>query len=220
MTTFLAWHNLLFYLPLLLGIILVLGAAMGVADFAGDIDVDMDIDADADMDLDADADADGDADSDGGIGAVRGLLMLLGVGRVPLSILMMVALLVFGGVGISAKMMLLPSTGVLAATGVAAAIAFVSMLVLSGVSARGIAKLVPSTETYARSGDALIGSVARAHLRIDTGFGLAQVTDDTGTLFEIRCRSYGARIAKGSEVLITEYDAESDVFTVESCEEL
>jgi len=92
------WYNLIFYIPLILGIILALGVVLGFADMAhGDVDGDVEADIDGDIDGDADADADSDADQDSDdIGGLR-VLSILGFGKVPVMLVIMTMLLVFVG---------------------------------------------------------------------------------------------------------------------------
>ena len=92
------------------------------------------------MDLDADADVPGD------------LLGWLGVGRVPLLMLIVVFLAIFGLVGLIIQQAVGPLPAALAA-----AIAGVAALPLTGIGARGLARIMPRDETTAVSLDSLVG---------------------------------------------------------------
>jgi membrane protein implicated in regulation of membrane protease activity len=215
----LEWTSLIFTIPILFGALLVLGSALGFVDFGGDVDVDADVEADVDADVDADADIDADApdaDADHEVHGGPGVLELFGFGKVPLSVLLMVAAFLFGGLGLCTTLALaavLPQTALRAL--VSLAVALVGAGVFTGAIARVLARWIPTTETYATTHWELLGTSGVAELDIDPRFGRANVRDLTGSLIKIRCRSYGARIPKGAEVLVTDYDPEAGVYTVE-----
>jgi hypothetical protein len=203
---------LIFTIPILVGVLLVIGSALGLSDFGTDLD--LDADADADVELDADVDADVEADHGPHLG--HGALELLGFGKVPLSVLITVATFLFGGLGICTTIAfasVLPHATVRAL--VALVVATSGTFILTGAAARLLARLIPSTETYAPTHWELLGASGTAELDIDPQFGLANIRDNTGSLIKIRCRSYDKKIPKGSEVLVTDYDPERDVYTVD-----
>ena len=88
----LAWYNLIFLLPLAVGLLLIFGNMAGIG-----------ADADADVDHDADADHDHDAGSK----LFLHVLTALGVGKVPLSIVMMLMCMIFGGIGMMLNFILM-----------------------------------------------------------------------------------------------------------------
>ena len=111
------WWNLIFLLPfglalLYLGLYTLSGITFGDADIDHGFDADHDLSADHDMGADAGHDLDADQDMDAGHDAAPAAghasgplapLSWLGVGRVPLSILLMVLLLTWGVVGFVAN---------------------------------------------------------------------------------------------------------------------
>jgi membrane protein implicated in regulation of membrane protease activity len=100
-------------------------------------------------------DADTDVGADGG-----DLLGWLGVGRVPLLMLLVLFLGLFGLIGITIQQIAASLAGVPMAPWNAAAIAFVATLPLLGVAARAVARIVPQDETTAVSLDSLLGKRA------------------------------------------------------------
>lgn len=112
--------------------------------------------------------ADGDAD----------LLGWLGVGQVPLLMLLVVFLALFGLIGLTLQQIVTGMAGVPMSPWNAAGVAFVASLPLLGISARALARIMPQDETTAVGLDSLIakratitvgiarrGSPARAQVR-------------------------------------------------------
>src|SRR5690554_5847451 len=108
----LAWWNLIFAVPFALGLLYMgLYIATGITFGDGDVDADAEVDADVDGDVDADAEADGDADHDAehhAPGPLASAMELLGVGRVPLSLVLMVLVLTWGLIGTIVNRLLWP----------------------------------------------------------------------------------------------------------------
>ena len=231
----LAWWNLVFLVPLALAltylaIYCVTGAMFGDADADADTEVDTDVDpevgADAEIDGDADVDADVDADSDAGhVGhhsssagrSAIGGLAWIGVGRVPLSLVLMVLMLTWGFIGfitnqflhdVVSRQWLIPL--------VSLPVAAVGSLLTTRLLARGMSRLMPTEETYARRRKDLLGEVGEAIYPIDERFGMAAVRDDRGNLYQVPCRVEPGRlpIAKGEKVLLVSYEATRNIFHV------
>lgn len=80
------------------------------------------------------------------------LLGWLGVGRVPLLILLVVFLALFGLIGLAIQQLLGPLP-----LWIATPAAVVAALPMTGLSARGIARIMPGDETTAVSLDSLVG---------------------------------------------------------------
>ena len=119
------WHNLIFLIPLSLGVLLVFGAASGaIGDADRDIQTACDVDADAQVEADCDV---------GASDLVIEVLSLLGVGRVPLSIVVFSASLIFGTAGFIANLWLEPHLlAPVAFAPISLCIAFCAMFVLTG----------------------------------------------------------------------------------------
>ncbi|MFV0625681.1 YqiJ family protein [Sphingomonas sp. ac-8] len=104
------------------------------------------------VDLDADADFDADMGGD--------LLSWLGVGRVPLLMLLVVFLGIFGALGLLGEQAALDWTGALVSGWIAAPVAGVVALPLTGLAARGLARVLPQDHSTAIPLDELVGRFA------------------------------------------------------------
>jgi hypothetical protein len=208
-------------------------------DLDTDVDLDTDLDVEAGVDLDADVDADVgidqdlDLDSGAGVehavgmdhgapqgagthepGAFLRVLAFLGIGRVPISIILMTFCFLWAALGISANLLfdgLLPGVTVLLASLPAAALGSVFG---TRALAIGISKVLPSVETYAITGIELVGSVGEALFDITEEFGRVRVFDQYNTLHDVTALVKPGRpaIEKGSNVLLTRYDREQDLY--------
>ena len=227
-----------------LGVYAASGVTFGDVDADADMDGDVGFDADSDVDADIDADgevathADLHADHDVAVGPHDGghghghgsgtqhqsssssspfaaTLSWLGIGVVPLSIVLMVLLLTFGGIGFA--------TNVLARDYFAAAwqpivislpLALLGSMAITGGIARGIGRFVPLNESSAHRRHELLGAVGEAVFAIDEETGLVSVRDSSGNLLQVACRIGAGRepIAKGSRVKLVAYHAPRNVF--------
>lgn len=86
-----------------------------------------------------------------------GPLDWLGVGRVPLLVLLIAFLAVFGGIGLAGQQLALTLTGALLSPWIAVPGALVASLPLTAVVARGLARVMPRDETTAFELDDLVG---------------------------------------------------------------
>jgi hypothetical protein len=107
----------------------------------------------------------------GGLGAdadmdVPDLLGWLGVGRVPVLMLLVVLLALFGLIGLGLQRAAEALLGAPLSPWLAAPAAFLAALPLLGASARGLARIMPRDETTAVSLDSLVGK--RATVSIGT----------------------------------------------------
>jgi hypothetical protein len=203
------------------------------ADVDADADVDGDVDAHADVDADADADADTDADHDadahhpaashGGSphdadgAALLKALSWFGVGRVPLSIVLMLLFVSWGAIGFAANYTVWAAAGwETAALLVSLPVAGLVSSLFTRTSVRTIGRWMPSTETSAEPRAKLVGRSAEALYSIDERFGLAAVRSRHGDLYHVPCRVYAGRkgVEKGRQVLLVDYDPQQEFFYV------
>jgi len=199
MNEFFAWHNLIFYISLLIGILLIFVSTMGVGD--ADADVDHDIGVNTDTDL-----------------FIR-VLSVLGVGKCPLSIIMFSFFLIFGGAGIMLNVIIPPAIALVSVAG-----AGFAALTLIKIVATTVAKLMPNTESYNVDKESLKGSYAEVTMKVSSDFGICHVKDKYGSLHKINARSYQKdgeeekTFPVGMEVLII--DRKDDVYYVEDPQEM
>jgi membrane protein implicated in regulation of membrane protease activity len=193
------------------------------ADADADVDAEHDIDADHDVDADHDADTDTDADGDsetagGQSSSILAALSWLGVGRVPLSIILMVLLLSWGAIGFAVNVICQPQVSqAWRAALFSLPLALIgSVAVTSGVSGL-VVRYVPLHESSARRRHELLGCVGEAVFAIDESSGVVAVRDEDGNLFQVsgRVAQDAAPIPKGSRVKLVSYRAAGNVFTAQ-----
>jgi len=216
MANILEWQNLVFYIPLAFGLLMIIGAAFGVGgDGDHDVDHDLDADGDADHDLDHDHDHDADEGRHGGIKLLSPILSVLGVGKVPLSIVLMIAGCVFGGSGIVMNTVLAPVLGHPAAYAwISALVAFFAMALVTGQLARLINRIMPTTESYNVTRADLCGRRGQLILAADEREGLALVKDHEGNVHNLHCRTTEGTLPKNSGVLVIDYEEETNTYLV------
>lgn len=90
-----------------------------------------------------------------------GLLDWLGVGRVPLLVLLVAFLAAFGGLGLAGQQVALLTTGALLSPWLAIPAALVAALPLTALLARGLARIMPRDETTAFEIDDLVGHAGK-----------------------------------------------------------
>jgi membrane protein implicated in regulation of membrane protease activity len=236
-SSLLAWANVPFMVALgvavgfaLLQMTGLLGLLAGGGDHEGDADHDVDggheadheADAGHDTDADHDADADGDndhdhdhdADQDESPGLGQQLLVGLGVGRVPLSIIWQTYAVAFGFAGFAANTVYLSQAGALPAHNLLWTVpgAAVFGYLATRVLARAVGRLVSNPAQEATTRKQLVGhSGVVISTRIDAEFGEVRVKDKTGHTLRVICRTRdGDPIPEGREVVIVDWDREGD----------
>lgn len=232
----LEWQHLVFLIPLFFGMLLVSGSLTGLIGH-GDVDHEFHV-AEADHDVAGDADHDVEQDPMHAAHVVapeqhteahghhdlhdRGLvaktLSLLGIGRVPLSIILTTASFLWGGIGMAVSFVVEPVLGIgFVSGGIAVVVAWFAMTVGTGSLARLIARVMPSSETYRITKRDLIGRTGTALFAIASqSSGYVQVNDHEGNLHQVRVCVRDEEIPKGSTVLLYQYDHEEDLYFARS----
>lgn len=233
----LGWWNLIYVIPFGMAL-LYLTAYVASGWTFGDVDLDANINADVDVDVDveADLDLDGegelglahehglhtpgrdiDADTDvSGSGAIMTVLSWAGVGRAPLSILLMVLFLCFGAAGFCAnevfRGLVDPPWLVLVSLPIAGSVGFA----LTAMLARAMARWMPMSETSARPKRALVGCRATTVFAVDADRGVAAVRAADGDRYQVACRMMPGRepVAAETEVVLVRYDLDRDLFLI------
>ncbi len=193
--------NLIFLLPAVAAVLYLLLLAAGVTAGEG-------------MDLDVDVEADADA---AGGGSPLGLLSLIGVGRAPLSLVLVAFGLLWGFLGWVGNLLFGSVVGSPeVAVWPALALALVGAVVLTRGLAIGLGRVMPTTESYDLGARQLVGRIATVRLAAGEDAGTAQLHDDRGTLYEVPVRiDAGERpLPSGSRVVLWRFDEARGAYLV------
>jgi hypothetical protein len=220
--SFLEWQNLIFLLPMAAAIGYILLMTVGFMwGGGGDLDAghDVHVDVDHDVHVDAGHDAGGGGDHDteaghGGHGSQVSLLgrifSLLGVGKVPLSILVMSLCLIWGGSGLILNAWL-------GTEDMWQPILYAGLAALIGSRsiAEGLAFLLPREETYHTPKEELVGQTGEVLYEVTKTSGTVRLLDPSGNLLDLDCRiKDGDSIKAGTKVVLQEYEPGADIFFV------
>ncbi|MEO1647620.1 MAG: OB-fold-containig protein [Pseudomonadota bacterium] len=139
--TLLAEYNLPFLIALITLVLISVAQIVGLGDI---------FDADGDIEIDVDPDA---AISSGWL---EGVFSLLGLGKVPFLIWLMLLMFVFAAIGVSGQALAVALLGVPLDAAAAALLAAAAALPINGALTRPLARLLPQDETSAVSLDSLV----------------------------------------------------------------
>jgi membrane protein implicated in regulation of membrane protease activity len=202
-----------------------------------DQDVDHDVDQDVDQDVDHDVDHDADHDADHDVshdhdhdhdhetgheadhhiehGIFYNFLTLLGIGRCPLSIIVMSFCFLFAIIGLSSNLLL---KGILPIPIVFGTISYGFSLIagffLTGTLARFIGRVLPTKETYVHQCTDLVGKTGKAVYDFKDDKGFIQIYDASDTLIEKPAVCFESQIKKGQQVIISRWDKAHNRFLV------
>lgn len=231
----LQWWNLMYAIPLAVSLVWIVATiASGVdsgGDHAGDAgdgghDLGHDVHADGGDgghgdDL-GDGHADGhdsshdDGDQDHGDAGDK-LLVLLGLSRVPVTLIIGVFLLFWGAFGLVMNRAL---EGPLRFPAVyiwpSMAVTLVLTVVLTRITSAVVARVLPGTESYAVNRMGLIGSLGHAVYKVTESSGTVNVQDSFGTVHRVQAKTEpdAEPVGSGREVIVVDFDEEDGRFVV------
>lgn len=186
------WQNLIFIIPIGVGIMILIGSMFGLVDLDGDFDV--------------------DADDFDGKGA-----SLLDFGRVPFTILLLMATMIFGVTGFVGNVILHAYFPELFYFWFSLGAALFSMVFFTGRLSRLMAKHMPSTETYNVSKESLIGCMGSLIGGANEAMGVMDVSDKEGNVHRVLCRTqHGVSFTGDKTVLIIDYNQDGDYYIVDA----
>jgi hypothetical protein len=195
------WWNLVFLLPAVAALLYLLLMALGAAPSEGH-DAHLELDGDGDVDAGAHV---GAGDGHDGGDPTQSVLSLIGVGRIPLSLVLMsfaflwgffgwVGNLVFGAMLPSPALFIWPSL----------LLALVGAALLTRFLAFGLGRLLPATESYGAGARELVGRIADVRYPLTETSGTVQLYDKFGSLHEVAARvpPGEAAIPAGAKVVL------------------
>jgi membrane protein implicated in regulation of membrane protease activity len=207
----LAWHHLIFLLPLVGAVLMVLLG--GLSDLAtADTDAPVEVGATphagaaggfhgaVEGDLHGDADADHES-TDG----LRGLLTLFGVGHLPLTLVLQTVAILWGGVGLALIQVAPPAVAIV----VTALITLVGARTVAAV----LARLLGASKAPARRAQ-LVGKMGEVVLEVTPRFGVVHVRDERGMLYRLNARTEAEPLAPGRKVVVVGYDPQGHLYEV------
>ena len=209
----LEWQNLIFVLPMLAAILYILLMTLGFFwEGSGDVDAGHDFPGDGGHDV-GDAGHDAEAGT-GGHGSHVGLFErafgLLGIGKVPISIVCLSICLIWGAAGLVLNVILGIET-------MQQNILFAALAAVVGARAvaEGLALVLPREESYHTPQAELVGQVGEVLYEVTRTSGTVRLLDPSGNLLDLDCRiQEGAGLKAGTKVVLQEYEPTADVFFV------
>lgn len=213
----LEWQNLPFVLPFIAAIGYLLLLASGMApDHDHDVDIDHDVDLDHGIEHSVGHGHDHDHEPHSASLAAKAM-SFLGLGKVPLSLLIMSFCFIWGFSGWLSNMILSPILRFpIIYFWISGIAAMFTSLTLTGMLARGLGKIMPSTESYGIKETDLIGSTAEVRYPITPNSGTACLYDNQQAFQEVQCRvsQDSQTIPANVRVILMGYDENQRAFIV------
>ncbi len=197
MEELLRWENLVFLLPLI-------GTVCYLILFASGLGGGKDIDTDHDLDHHIDHDHDFEH---GGI--LYNLLSVLGIGRVPVSIVFMSMGFIWGFGGYACNRLY-------GNVSLSLAVACLSALVGTSLISLIVGKLMPKVQSFAVTNQQLVGQVGLVLNEVTPTSGTVRVRDTHGSILDIpaRVRTGESNVPKDTRVCLTQFDSAQCAFLI------
>jgi membrane protein implicated in regulation of membrane protease activity len=223
---YLEWYNLIFILPFVAGIIYLLFSIVGGSsdhdvghdhDISSDHDVSHDHGTNSHVHMDAYPDTHIHSDHDNDFKFLSKVLDLLGIGKTPLSIIILSLFTLWAFFGFCANMVSMEKFGMVYPL-ISVAIAFFGMIIFNYLLVRFLAKFVPTSESHGSSYQDLIGNEAQALYTITKDSGMITLYDKHKNYQQMPCvlspDSSDTKVEPNENVKILSYDAEKKAFIV------
>jgi hypothetical protein len=210
-----AWANVPFTVAVGVTLLFALVQASGLAGLLGGHDADAgDADGDADADADADGDADDahDADDADGESALARLGSAFGMGRLPMTLLAQVFLIVLGVCGLLINVPFI-GAGAIPLTTLFYSLPLATIVALGGNAAmtRLLAPIVDDKAQAATRRGALVGSIATViSTKVTEEFGEVRIRDKSGhdlrLIVKLAKGDAASRLREGQEAVVVDVD--------------
>ncbi len=214
------WWNLVFVIPFCGGLLFLLIQTLGLSG-DGDHDFDHDLDHDLDTDADHDADHDHDAESSASEDSIFWrATSVLGIGHVPISIVLMTLCFVWGFSGFTLNSLLHPLLRTpLLFLPLSMFAALIISFTVTGFVSRIVSKVMPKTSTYCNVEEDLVNQIGEALYSIDSKNGTVRVRDNFDNLQQYPAfTGANEEIPSGTRVLLVAFDRDKGAFEVTSME--
>ncbi len=154
--TLLEAYNLPFLVALIALVLISFAQILGLGDLfdAGDVDFDIDVDAGIEGGVESKFDVDPEALTSAGW--VEGAFSLLGLGKVPFLIWLMLLLFIFAAIGAAGQQFFIALIGSPLSPALAGVLALLAALPVNSTLTRPLARLLPQDETSAVPLDSLV----------------------------------------------------------------
>lgn len=222
------WENIIFLAPLVTGVVFFLISQ--ITGLGGHSDGDLHADVHADVhahigggvnvgehDYEHSSDvhhSDTSSGSDRSVAAnpLVTLLGFFGVGKAPLTVIILSWVIIWGVSGYACNILL----GYPLIT-ISLILASVFSIFGTSLLARGIARVIPNTETYVQSGLQYWGTEGTVINTLTRDSGSVRIRDRYGNILDLRCwllPEQGEAILPGTKVVIDVYDQTTGIYTV------
>ncbi|MBI3911965.1 MAG: DUF1449 family protein [Armatimonadetes bacterium] len=142
------------------------------------------------------------------------LAAVLGIGRAPITFIIQIFLLIWGGTGLMLNVLLSGGLDRPPVVALTLPLAFVIATLVTRTVAVTIGRFVRFETSATRRGD-LIGRTGKVVYPVTAEEGTVHVRDEYGTLHRVRARTKHEPLDSGREVVMVDYDLEQNIYWVD-----